>query len=101
MTTSQPSVDATVRKIIEEQLNFAVHGYEFGPDDCLWDLGMTSLTCLGLMLNLEDALGIELPESSLKESTFNSLSSIVAAVEGVRKSTTRESSAEESVSAKN
>jgi len=98
MTTS---VETTVRKIIEEQLNFAAHGYEFGPDDCLWDMGMTSLTCLGLMLNIEDALSIELPESALKESTFNSLNSIVAAVEGVRTSTNRESRAEESVSTPN
>jgi acyl carrier protein len=36
------------------------------------------------MLNIEDAFGIELPEASLEESTFLNISSIVAAVEGVR-----------------
>lgn len=100
MTTSQSSIEGTVRRIIEQQLNFAVHGYEFGPDDCLWDMGMTSLTCLGLMLNIEDTLGIELPETSLKESTFRSLNSIVSAVESVR-SSMRESLAGESVSVQN
>lgn len=45
---------------------------------------MTSLTCLGLMLNTEDAFDIELPEALLKESTFRSISSIAAAVDGVR-----------------
>jgi acyl carrier protein len=84
MTNSQTSVTDTVRQIVEQQLNFAVHGYEFGPDDDLWTMGMTSLTCLGLMLTIEDTFDIELPEESLKESTFRSVNTITAAVEGVR-----------------
>lgn len=84
MTASRPSTEGTVRQVIEEQLNFALHGSQLGPDDSLWDMGMTSLTCLGLMLNIEDAFGIELPEPLLKESTFFSINSIVAAVDGVR-----------------
>jgi acyl carrier protein len=87
MTVSQPSVMDTIRRIIEQQLNFAVHGYEFGPDDDLWDMGMTSLTCLGLMLNIEDTFDIELPEESLKESTFRSVNTITAAIERVRNGT--------------
>lgn len=84
MTASRPSIEETVRQVIKEQLNFAIHGSELGPDDNLWDMGMTSLTCLGLMLNTEDAFDIELPEALLKESTFRSISSIAAAVDGVR-----------------
>jgi len=84
MTTSEPSIEDTVRKIVEQQLNLAAHGRELGSDDNLWDLGMTSLTCLGLMLNLEDELGVELPEDLLKESTFRSVGAIVAAVDSVR-----------------
>jgi acyl carrier protein len=84
MPMSRASIEDTVRQVIKDQLNFTVNGCELGPDDNLWDMGMTSLTCLGLMLNTEDAFGIELPESLLKESTFRSVSSIVAAVEGVR-----------------
>jgi acyl carrier protein len=84
MTISEPQVKDTVRSIIENQLNFAIHGHELGPDDNLWDLGMTSLTCLGLMLAIEDTCNIELPEDSLKESTFRSVNTITAAVENVR-----------------
>lgn len=83
MNTFSPSIEGTVRQVIEEQLNFAIHGSQLGPDDSLWDMGMTSLTCLGLMLNIEDAFGIELPEALLKESTFFSINSIVAAVGGI------------------
>jgi acyl carrier protein len=74
----------TVQRIVDKQLNLTVHGYELVPDDDLWNLGMTSLTCLGLMLTIEDTFAIELPEESLKQSTFRSVRSITAAVEGVR-----------------
>lgn len=84
MTSISPSIEETVRQVVNEQLNLAIHGPKIGFDDSLRDLGMTSLTCLGLMLNIEDVFGIELPEALLKESTFSSISSIVAAVEGVR-----------------
>jgi acyl carrier protein len=82
MAAASPSTVDTVRRLIDQQLNFAVHGLELRLDDNLWDLGMTSLTCLGLMLSIEDSFGIELPEEVLKEATFRSVNSIVAAVEG-------------------
>ena len=84
MTISRPSTMDTVQRIVDEQLNLTSHGYELVPDDDLWSLGMTSLTCLGLMLTIEDAFEIELPEESLKQSTFRSVTAITAAVEGVR-----------------
>jgi acyl carrier protein len=84
MTTSQPSVMDDVKRIIVEQLNFSVHGNELGPDDDLWAMGMTSLTCLGLMLSIEDSFEIELREELLKESTFRSVSTITAAIESSR-----------------
>ncbi|WP_433236106.1 acyl carrier protein [Streptosporangium sp. CA-135522] len=84
MTTSQESVVDTVRRIIDQQLNFSVHGHELGSDDDLWSLGMTSLTCLGLMLSIEDTFEIELPEESLTGSTFRSVNTITAAVEDAR-----------------
>src|SRR5688572_16272607 len=80
-TTPQPSTLDTVRHIIDKQLNFAVHGYQLSPDDDLWALGMTSLTCVGLMLALENTFEIELPEELLNESTFRSVNAIAGAVE--------------------
>ncbi|GHG98183.1 phosphopantetheine-binding protein [Streptomyces lanatus] len=82
MTTSDTSTVDIVRKLIDQQLNLSGHGFELNHDDNLWDRGMTSLTCLGLMLSIEDTFGIELPESALKESTFRSVDTITAAVDG-------------------
>ncbi|MEV0260068.1 phosphopantetheine-binding protein [Streptomyces sp. NPDC050617] len=75
------STPGIVRKLIDQQLNFAAHDVELKDDDNLWDLGMTSLTCLGLMLSIEESFGIELPEEVLKESTFRTVESITAAVD--------------------
>lgn len=81
MTTSESSTVNIVRGLIDQQLNLASHGFELHHDDDLWNLGMTSLTCLGLMLSVEDTFGIELPEEALKESTFRSVNTITAAVD--------------------
>ncbi|KUM67524.1 phosphopantetheine-binding protein [Streptomyces curacoi] len=83
MTTSHTSTVDIVRKLIDQQLNLTSHGFELKHDGNLWDLGMTSLTALGLMLSIEDTFGIELPESALKESTFRSVDAITAAVDAV------------------
>lgn len=84
MTISDPSVADAVRSIAVRQLNLTGPNQDLGSNDDLWALGMTSLTCLGLMLAIEDGLGIEFPEESLKESTFRSVDTISAVVESVR-----------------
>lgn len=84
MTISQTPVVETVRLIIDKQLNLSAHGYGFGADDDLWTLGMTSLTCMGLMLTIEDTFEIELPEEALKEETFRTVNTIATVVEATR-----------------
>ena len=85
MPAYQPSVADTVRSLVTKQLNLNGYSQDLRPDDNLWHLGMTSLTCLGLMLSIEDTFEIELPEEALKESTFRSINTISAAVESSRK----------------
>lgn len=85
MPAYQPSVADTVRSLVTKQLNLNGYSQDLRPGDNLWSLGMTSLTCLGLMLSIEDTFEIELPEEALKESTFRSIDTISAAVESSRK----------------
>lgn len=73
-----------VKRIVDKQLNLSAHGHLLGADDDLWALGMTSLTCMGLMLTIEDTFQIELPEEALKEDTFRTITTITAAVEVAR-----------------
>lgn len=85
MPAYQPSVADTVRSLVTKQLNLNGYSQDVRPDDNLWNLGMTSLTCLGLMLSIEDTFEIELPDEALKEATFRSINTISAAVESSRK----------------
>jgi acyl carrier protein len=85
MPAYQPSVADTVRSLVTKQLNLNGYSQDLRPDDNLWSLGMTSLTCLGLMLSIEDTFEIELPDEALKEATFRSINTISAAVESSRK----------------
>ncbi|BCJ44525.1 hypothetical protein GCM10010168_13380 [Actinoplanes ianthinogenes] len=85
MPAHQPSVAETVRSLVTKQLNLNGYSQDLRPDDDLWNLGMTSLTCLGLMLSIEDTFEIELPDEALKEATFRSINTISAAVESSRK----------------
>jgi acyl carrier protein len=79
VTSSQRSATDIVMALIGKQLNFG--GRELKPDDDLWNLGMSSITCMGLMLEIEDTFGIELPEERLNHTTFSCVNGIVAAVE--------------------
>jgi acyl carrier protein len=85
MPAYQPSVADTVRSLVTKQLNLNGYSQDLRPDDNLWSLGMTSLTCLGLMLSIEDTFEIELPDEALKGATFRSINTISAAVESSRK----------------
>jgi acyl carrier protein len=89
MPASQPSVEDTVRRLVTEQLNLNGSGHDLPLDEDLWRLGLTSLTCLGLMLSVEDTFEIELPEGALQDSTFRSINAISAAVKSSRKQVTQ------------
>jgi acyl carrier protein len=84
MAIDQRSTIDSVRALVVQQLNLPAHGGQPGPQENLWNLGMTSLTCLGLLLSVEDAFGVALPETALKESTFRTLATISAAIEEAR-----------------
>ncbi|MBB1159209.1 phosphopantetheine-binding protein [Amycolatopsis dendrobii] len=82
MSAPQESARDLVATLTAKHLNLGQR--ELRPDEDLWNLGMTSLTCMGLMLEIEDALDVELPADRLNAETFASVNGIVAAVESVR-----------------
>jgi acyl carrier protein len=84
MTVAPTHTLETVRTLVVAQLKLDAQAELPGPDDDLWGLGMTSLALLGLTLSIEDAFEISLPDGSLTESTFRTLTTISAAVEAAR-----------------
>jgi acyl carrier protein len=76
-------IDEEIRRIVGSygRLSVAVDGV--GPEASLYRLGMTSHATLNVMLALEEAFDVEFPDDLLRRSTFESLSTMGAAVSGL------------------
>jgi acyl carrier protein len=75
------NITEVIRTAIAEHARLAVDAAVLADDADLYDAGLTSLATVTLMLALEDALGIEFPESMLSRRTFSSIESIRAGLE--------------------
>ena len=64
----------------------AVDPREVDDQADLYELGLTSLASVNVMLALEDVFGVEFPEEVVKKSTFASVRNIERVVEGLVKS---------------
>ena len=70
-----------VREILAKHSRLDVDVNNLQEDDALYDLGLTSLTTVNIMLAIEDAFDIEFPDSKLNRKTFNSIESLVDVIE--------------------
>lgn len=73
--------DVAVRSILSEYSKLSVDMSTLSNDSDLYDAGLTSLTTVNVMLAIEDHFDIEFQDHMLARSTFQSIDSLVAAVE--------------------
>lgn len=73
-------MDEQIRAVVAEHGRLPVDVADLGVDDDLFRAGLTSHASVNLMLALEEAFDIEFPESMLRKSTFESISSIAEAI---------------------
>ena len=76
-----------IRQIIKEHGRLAVDVQTLGDQADLYQAGLTSHASVNLMLALETAFDVEFPDSMLKRSVFQSVSSIREALQQLGKST--------------
>ncbi|MGQ5261970.1 acyl carrier protein [Micromonospora sp. ZYX-F-536] len=57
-------------------------GQELTPDTVLADMGLDSLAAVALIFDLEDELGVTLPDSAFSAGTFDTVATLWAAVDG-------------------
>jgi acyl carrier protein len=76
-----------IRQIIQEHGSLPVDVQTLGDQADLYQAGMTSHASVNLMLALETAFDVEFPDSMLKRSVFQSVSSIREALQQLGKST--------------
>ena len=79
MSNGQPTVDA-VRRILATYARLPVDVATLSDGDDLFEAGMTSHANVNVMLALEDAFDVELPEAMLRRSTFASVAAIRDAI---------------------
>ncbi len=65
-----------IRDILAAHGSMKVDPREVGDQADLYELGLTSLASVNVMLALEDAFGVEFPEEVVKKSTFASVRNI-------------------------
>ena len=70
-----------VREILAKHSGLDVDINSLKEEDDLYELGLTSLTTVNIMLAIEDAFDIEFPDSKLNRKTFNSIESLVEVIE--------------------
>jgi acyl carrier protein len=76
-----------IRQIIQEHGRLPVDVQTLGDQADLYQAGLTSHASVNLMLALETAFDVEFPDSMLKRSVFQSVSSIREALQQLGKST--------------
>jgi acyl carrier protein len=74
-------VGTTIREVLEAQGRLPVTALSLKDDDDLYENGLSSHASVNVMLALEDAFGIEFPDSLLRKATFESVASIREALE--------------------
>ena len=71
----------TIRHILTEHSKLPVDISTLDDDSDLYAQGLTSLTTVNIMLAIEDHFDIEFEDSMLSRATFQSVNSLVDAVE--------------------
>jgi len=80
-------MDETIRSILADHGRLSCDASQLGDDDDLYRVGLTSHGTVNVMLALEDAFGVEVPDQMLRKDTFQSVASIRAAVIELTKAT--------------
>lgn len=73
--------DSIFEAVLRKRLKYLAADAEIPDDAQLKDLGLDSMEAVELLLDLEDELGIVLPDEAMTAETFATASSLRAAVE--------------------
>jgi len=80
-------VTGDIRSVIRAHGRLPVDVDDLPDDADLFQSGMTSHASVNVMLALEDAFDVEFPDHMLKRSVFESIATIRAALDELRKQT--------------
>jgi len=73
-------VDTTIRSVLNAHGRLATPASGIKDDDDLYQKGLSSHASVNVMLAIEDAFDVEIPDSLLTRATFRSIGSIAHAL---------------------
>ena len=73
----------TIRTVVGQHGRLATPVVLLADTDSLYSAGLTSHASVNVMMALEDHYDVEFPEHLLKRATFESLSTLAAALESI------------------
>jgi acyl carrier protein len=76
-----PAITDTIREVLNSSARLAVDSATLTEDDNLYQQGLTSHAVVNVLMGLEDAFEVELPDALLRRDTFESIASLRAALE--------------------
>lgn len=71
-------VEQAIRDALQEEGGLGVDAATLPAGASLMDVGLTSHAAVAVLLEIEDALGIEMPEDRMTPATFASIGSLTA-----------------------
>jgi acyl carrier protein len=77
------TTDTTIRTILDKHGKLVKPAMSLAEDEDLYQRGLSSHATVNLMLALEDAFDFEFPDALLTRATFESVSSIMRAMESL------------------
>jgi acyl carrier protein len=83
MTTLDVSAGERVTELVERILAERSINRAFTPNDDLRDVGLTSLDMVNLVLAVESALAVTIPEYAITPANFRSVATIETLVRGL------------------
>ncbi|MGN6125039.1 MAG: acyl carrier protein [Humibacter sp.] len=69
-------ISSTIRETLSRYGNLSVDVATLSDDDDLYQAGLTSHASVNVMLSVEDAFGVEFPDSMLTKDAFRSVTAI-------------------------
>lgn len=83
-TPPAPSTVAKVSELLDGLLRHDAKARRIGPTDSLTDAGVSSLDMVNLMLALEASFDVFIPAELIRPSSFRSIASIAAMMDGLQ-----------------
>jgi acyl carrier protein len=84
MTPTTLNADQQIRDVLRAHGRLHREVEQLGPDDDLYQSGLTSHASVNVMLALESTFDVEFPDRMLKRSVFGSIDAISRAITELR-----------------